>query len=114
MLYRNLSTLSTVIRIRKRIETLINGAPKVSYIDADPALDCCHWKSKGGTETQRDGLLTYADTVSVVMLYRPDLSIKDRIILEDTGQEYEIISPPENIEMRCHYLAFKVQRVGVA
>lgn len=110
----DLSPMTTVIRIKKRRETLVNGAPKPSYVDADPALDCCSWKSMGGTETQRDGLLTYADTASVVMFYRPDISIKDRLILEDTGQEYEIVSPPENIGMRCQYLAFKVQRVGVA
>jgi hypothetical protein len=110
----DLSPMTTVIRIKKRQEALVNGAPKITYADADSALDCCNWKSKGGTESQRDGLLTYADTASVVMLFSPDISIKDRIVLEDTGQEFEVISSPENIEMRYQYLSFKVQRVGGA
>jgi hypothetical protein len=111
----NKTAMTTVIRIRHRQETVINGAPKVTYVDADPALDCCCWKNSGrGKVAERDGVLTYLDAVDVVMMYRPDISIKDHIVLEDTQQEYEIISPPENVEMRYQHLAFKVQRVGGA
>lgn len=111
--------MTTVIKIKNRQETLVNGAPKIAYVDADPALDSCNWKSLSGKGTagavsERDGLITYADTASVVMWYRPDISIKDHLILEDSGLEYEIISPPENIEMRYQYLSFKAQRVGGA
>ena len=111
----DLSPMITVIRLKKRQEILVNGAPKPSYIDANPALDCCNWKGMGGTEVNSNGLLLYANTAQVVMWYRSDISIKDLVVLNDTaGQEYEIVSPPENIEMRCQYLSFKVQRVGGA
>jgi hypothetical protein len=110
-----ITAMTTVIRIKHRQETVVNGAPKVSYADADPSLDCCCWKNSGrGKVAERDGVLTYVDAVDVVMWFRPDISIKDHIVLEDTGQEYEIISPPENVDMRYQYLAFKVQRVGGA
>ena len=107
--------ITTVIRVKTRSETDVNGAKKYAYADADPALDVCQWKSKGGTENNSAGVFSYTDTAEVVMWYRNDITIHSRLLLEDDAtQAYEIISPPENIEMRGQYLMFKVQRVGGA
>jgi hypothetical protein len=43
------------------------------------------------------------------MWFNPDIKAADRIKLQD-GSCWEIISDPENIEMRNMYLKFKVQR----
>ena len=61
------------------------------------------------------GVLSYTDTAEVVMWYRSDISIRDRLLLnDDTTQVFEVVSPPENVEQRGQYLMFKVQRVGGA
>ena len=103
--------MSTVVRVQTRTKTDVNGAAKFAYTDA--GLDACQWKSKGGTEATRSGVLAYEDTAEVVMWYRSDITIRDRLLLDDVTA-YEIISPPENIEQRGQYLMFKVQRVGGA
>ena len=43
--------------------------------------------------------------------YRPDVTAKCRIKVMQTGDVYEIIGKPENINMRNQYLKFKVQAV---
>lgn len=107
----NVQQFSTPIRIQHRVETDVNGAPEVSYVDADPALDLCNWKGKGGTESTEAGTLTVADTAEVVMWYRPDVNQRDRLLLnDDVKSAYEIISPPDNIEMRNMWLILKVNR----
>lgn len=102
---------TTPIRIQRRIETDVNGAPEVSYQDADPALAFCNWKGKGGTESTEAGTLTVEDTAEIVMWYRPDVNQRDRLLLNDDDRlAYEIISPPDNVEMRNMYLILKVKR----
>jgi len=108
----NVQQFTTPIRVQRRIETTVNGAPKVSYVDADPALDFCNWKGKGGTESTQSGALVVEDTAEVVMWYRPDLSQKDRLLLNDNPElAYEIIGPPDNVEQRNMYMILKVRRM---
>lgn len=107
--------LSTVIRVKKRVGTTVNGAEKVSYIDANPFIDYCQWKGKGGTEGQSSGTYTIHDTAEVVMWYRSDISQKDRLLLNNNPDlAYEIISPVDNVEQRNMWLYFKVKRVSHA
>lgn len=107
----NIQQMVTPIRIKLRTETIINGAPKISYIDASPALDFCNWKSKGGTESTQSGALVVYDTAELVMWYRSDITIRDRVLLNDNSAlTYEIINI-ENVEMRNQFLVLKVQRV---
>ena len=102
---------STQVRIQHRVINNINGAPEISYQDAVPALDFCSWKGKGGREKIESGRLSVIDTAELTMWYRPDVSEKDRILLN--GEEslaYEIVNI-ENIEMRGMYMIIKVRRV---
>jgi len=102
---------STPIRVQRRVQTLVNGAPVVSYVDAEPALDFCNWKSRGGTESTSSGTLVVEDTTEVTMWYRPDLGQQDRLLLnEDPNLAYDVIGPPENVEMRNMWLIVKVKR----
>jgi hypothetical protein len=43
--------------------------------------------------------------------YRPDITSGCRICPASTGNVYEIINEPENVDMRCQFLKFKVRRV---
>ncbi len=104
--------MNTQVRILKRIQTTVNGAPKITYDDAENPLEFCNWKSKGGTESTQSGTLVVEDTAEVVMWYRPDISQKDRLLLNDDPQlAFDVIGPPDNVEQRNMFLVLKVRRV---
>lgn len=99
---------STSIRVRNHIlSTDANGVPVLSYQDADPALDFCNWKGKGGAQ---EDTLVVTDTAEVTMWYRPDINTQDRILLNDNEDEAYVVLNVENIEQRNMYLVLKVKR----
>ncbi len=107
----NVQQLTTPVRVQHRIESMVNGAPELTYEDADPSLDYCNWKSRGGSENTHSGTLVVEDTAEVTMWYRPDISQQDRLLLyENEELAYDIISPPENVEQRNMFLILKVKR----
>lgn len=71
----------------------------------------CSFKTYGGTETTINDVYALEDTAYVETWYRPDIKAKCRIKLLSTGQSFEIINTPENIDMRCQFLKFKVRAV---
>jgi head-tail adaptor len=101
---------TTPIRVQHRVETDVNGAPAISYEDADPALDFCNWKGKGGTESVQSGALTVLDTAEITMWYRPDINERDQVLLNDNEALAYEVTNVENVEMRNIYLILKVKR----
>lgn len=69
------------------------------------------FKTYGGSEKVVDGLYSIEDTAVVETWYRPDITSGCRICPASTGNVYEIINEPENVDMRCQFLKFKVRRV---
>lgn len=67
----------------------------------------CSFRTFGGTETTKNGVLSVENTAVVETWYRPD--IQNNCRLEVGGLMYEIITPPENIEMRNQFLRFKIR-----
>jgi len=84
----------------KTFPTLAEGVP----INAS-------FKTYGGSERVENGLYSIVDTADVVTWYRPDIKADCRVAVMQTGAVYEIISEPENIDMRNQYVRFKVRRV---
>lgn len=68
-----------------------------------------NWKSRGGTESTVNGVVSILDTAIVTTWYRSDITSGSRLKLAD-GRIYEVISEPENIEMQNRFVQFKVQR----
>lgn len=107
----NVKQFPTLIRIQHRVTADVNGADDISYIPEED-ITFCSWKSKGGTESVQSGSLVVYDTAEVTMWYQPGITESDRVLLNDNQElAYEVISPPENIEMRSQFLMFKVRRV---
>ncbi len=71
----------------------------------------CSWKTYGGTEVMTNDVYTVIDTATVETWYRPDIQSECRVKLISTGQVYEIIGNPENVEMRNQFIKFKVRAV---
>ena len=68
------------------------------------------FKTYGGTERDVNGVYSIEDTANVETWYRPDIKSDCRIALE-TGEVYDIIGEPENVNRRNQFLKFKVKRV---
>lgn len=71
----------------------------------------CSFKTYGGTEITSNDVYSIEDTAHVETWYRPDIKSDCRIKLLETGDVYEIIGKPENINMRNQFLSFKVRAI---
>lgn len=89
----------------------VNGVRTKVYPD-DGDLFFGSFRSFGGTETTHNDVYGIENTAVVEMWFRPDLKADCHIYLVESGEEYEILGEPENIEVRNQYMKFKVRRVG--
>ena len=64
----------------------------------------------GGTERDVNGVYSTEDTAIIDTWWNPNLRNDCHIYIYDMG-EYEIITPPENIDRRHQFARFKVRRV---
>ena len=107
----DVSQFATEIRIQHRVTTIINGAPKAAYTDADPAIQYCCWKPFFGSEAVQAGAVGITDGATVTMWYDPASTVRDRVLLnDDASKAYEVVSS-ENVENRNQYLILKVRRM---
>lgn len=112
MLKPTITAFTTPVRIKRKVPTFVNGAPKTTLSDAsvDPVA-LVQWKGMGGTENTSKGYVTIEDTALVTMYYRDDIDEQDVLYLnEDATKAYEVLNV-ENVEMRNLYLILKVRRV---
>lgn len=86
------------------------GVTVKSYPDNGIRLNCS-FKTYGGSETISNDVYVVFDTAVIETWYRPDIKSDCRIKLFATGQVYEIVGKPENINMRNQFLKFKVQAI---
>lgn len=86
----------------------VKGSPKKTYTDAGEIY--CSFRTFGGTETTSNGALTVENTAVVDTWYNPDITADSRVITADGGV-YEILGTPENIEMRCQFMRFKIREI---
>ena len=90
----------------------VSGVPKATY----PMLSKGRpfngsFKTFGGTEQNVNGLLSVVDTAVIDTWYRPDIKSDCRIVDAETGQLYEILGTPEDIDKRHQFMRFKVKAV---
>lgn len=94
----------------------VSGVVKKSYPDITTAVQDINniffgtFKTYGGTERDVNGVYSIEDTANIETWYRPDIKSDCRIALE-TGEIYDILGEPENVNKRNQFLKFKVKRV---
>ena len=69
------------------------------------------FKTYGGTELNVNGVYSVENTASIVTWYIPDVKSDCKIVVLQTGAEYEIVGDPENIDLRNQYLSIKAKRI---
>lgn len=83
------------------------GSPKLTYPEVGELL-FVNWKSYGGTEVVIDKQIVIIDTAQVTTWYDPRIKKACRLRL-DSGELYEIIGKPEDVNGRHIFMRFKVQ-----
>lgn len=97
------------IWVEKPTYSIVQGVRKKSYDEAFMVYGA--FKSYGGTERDINGIFSIEDTAIITTYFRPDITGECRVRLAN-NTTYEIISEPENIEMRNQYVQFKVRRIN--
>lgn len=94
----------------------ISGVTRNKYPTIEEALNdkqnlfFGNFKTFGGTEREVNGVYSIENTATIETWYRPDIKANCRIALE-TGEIYDILGDPEDINKRHQFLKFKVRRV---
>ena len=88
------------------------GVSAKSYPDISDGIPIFgSFRTFGGTERDVNGIYSIENTATIETWYRPDIKSNCRIGLPQTGEIYEILGEPENINMRNQYMVFKVQQI---
>lgn len=88
------------------------GVPKKTYPAVDDGIQIFGtFRTFGGTERNVNDLYTVDNTATVETWYRPDIRSNCRIGVPETGEVYDILGEPENINMRNQYLVLKLLQV---
>ena len=91
--------------------TKVNGVTKKTYSEpTEGNMFFGSFRTFGGTEVIENGVVSLRATATVDTFYNPDITSDCRIELAN-GDQYEIISEPENIDMCNQFLQFKVERL---
>lgn len=116
MLYRpaEITNLDTALKLLTPTYTNANGVRKKGYEEKpynNAPTFFASFKTKGGTETEVNGVWTIVDTAEVVTWFRSDIKSDCRIVKLPGGEVYEVKGEPENIDNRGQFIKFKVERV---
>ena len=109
--YKPKSPFCTALKLLIPTYSNAYGVEKVTFPAlADGILIYGSFKTYGGTERDVNGVYSVENTAIVETWYRPDIKSNCRIGLP-SGEVYDILGEPENIDMRNQYLKFKVMQV---
>ena len=101
------------MKLLKASSTMVKGVRKTTYTDPkDAAVFFGTFQTYGGTENFSNDVYTVFDAAVIHTWYNAEIKADCLIYLCDTGEEYKIITPPENINRRGQYMSFKVEKVG--
>lgn len=115
-MYKPHTPYNVPFRILTPTLSVTKGNREKSYAESQTTF-FCSFRTFGGTESTENGIYSVVDTATLETWYTPELTAAVRIRIlptdgsSETGEEYEVLGTPENIEMRNQYLLCKVKRV---
>ena len=116
MAYRPRTPFTVPMKILSPTWSTVNGIRKKTYPDPETVGDDLiffgSFRTFGGTETESNGVYSIVNTATVETWYRPEITADCQIVVLQTGQIYDVLGAPENIEMRNQFLKFKVRAIG--
>lgn len=107
--YRPKLTRTIPLELLTPTTTRVSGVLKKTY-PATGEIIFGTFRTYGGTEEMVNGVYSVVDTGVVECFYDPRIKSECRIKLT-TGEVYEVINQPENINLFNQFCKFKVRRV---
>jgi len=103
--------LTSIIRLKHRTQTEINGQPKNDYVDDAIPIHPCEFKPFYGLEAVQAGQMGITDGGTLKMWYTPGVKFSDRVLLNDDPDLVYDVQGVENVGNRRVWLVLKVKRV---
>ena len=111
--YKPVEPFNVPMKLLIPTETVVSGMTKKEFTDPENSqLFFGSFRKFGGTENIQNGVFTIIDTAVINTWFRPDIQANCRVYVCETGQVFEVISDPEDINMMHQYLQFKVKKIG--
>lgn len=115
--YKPAMPFNVPMRLLVPTTAMVKGVAKKVYPDPKTNPDDCplfygSFRTFGGTESNINEVYTVVDTATIDTWYDPKFTSDSRIYLCDTGDTYEVLATPENIEMRNQYLQIRCRKLG--
>lgn len=111
-MYKPTTPFVVPMRVLIPTTTRVQGVAKKVYTEG--AVFFGSFRTFGGSEREVNDVIQVDKTATIDTWFRPDITADCQIMLLESGQVYDIINEPEDIEMRHQYLQFKVRKVGGA
>jgi hypothetical protein len=112
--YRAYAPFDVAMKLLKPTTTMVKGVTKKVYPDPSKVEDVFFgsFRTYGGTENFSNDVYMVYDTAVVETWFNPAITTDCQIYICETGRTYNIITQPENINMRHQFVQFKVENVG--
>ena len=108
--YKPQAPFSVPFKIGIPKTTTVKGVPTKTYTESETVYFGT-FRTCGGTENVKDGLYSVIDTATLETWYTPTLKADCRVHILQTGEFYEVVGNPENIQLRNQYMNARLQAV---
>ena len=109
--YRMNDPFNVAMKLLVPTETKVKGVVKKTFTEPEDFF-FGSFKTYGGTENFSNEIYTIYNTATIDTWFNPDIKADCQIKICETGEVYQIISEPEDINMRHQFMQFKVEKVG--
>ena len=111
--YKPAEPFNVAMRLLVPTTTNVKGVVKKTFsAPEDSFLFYGSFRTFGGTESNVNDVYALVDTATIDTWYNPAFKADCRIFLCDTGETYEIMATPENINRRNQYLQLRCRKLG--
>ena len=111
--YKPATPFTTPMKLLTPTKTYVKGTIKKGFSDPETSkLFYGSFRTFGGAEGITNDIYTVIDTGRIDTWYRPDIKADCAVYIIATGETWQIVGTPENINMRNQYLQFRVKKVG--
>lgn len=95
-------------------ETKVKGVTKKVYPEPEDIAQIFFgsFRTFGGTENFSNDVYMIYNTATIDTWYNPEITTDCRVYICETGEIFDVISPPEDINMRHQFMQFKVEKIG--
>ena len=94
--------------------SVVKGVTKKVYPNPEEIDDVFFgsFKTYGGAENFSNDVYTVFNTAKIDTWFNPNIKADCQIYICETGESYQVINEPENIDMRHQFMQFKVEKIG--